>query len=97
MLAGAAVMALGSLSQGINVSVVPVGLTYFHPHKFRSRAIVEFGDPMTVTGKLVTDFKDGKRRESIATLLGSLQQSLAAVTMTAPDFETMMVWCIKPL
>lgn len=84
-------MALGALSQGIDVSIVPVGLTYFHPHKFRSRAVVEFGDPVNVPESIVKDFQEGKRRESIGGLLSSIRDALLAVTMTAPDIETMMV------
>jgi glycerol-3-phosphate O-acyltransferase/dihydroxyacetone phosphate acyltransferase len=66
-------------------------MNYFHAHKFRSRAVVEFGDPVEVSAELINNFKTGKRRESVGELLGSIYQSLAAVTMTAPDFETMML------
>ena len=84
-------MALGAMAQGTNVSVVPVGMNYFHAHKFRSRAVIEFGDPVQIPSRLVDSFKDGKRRESIGTLLSGITQSLAAVTMSAPDFDALMV------
>jgi glycerol-3-phosphate O-acyltransferase / dihydroxyacetone phosphate acyltransferase len=84
-------MALGALAQNANVTVVPLGLNYFHAHKFRSRAVVEFGEPVAISSELVDNFKNGKRRESIGELLGSIYQSLTAVTMTAPDFDTLMV------
>lgn len=84
-------MALSALAQDTNVTIVPVGLNYFHAHKFRSRAVVEFGDPVPISTQLVENFKIGKRRESIGELLGSIYQSLTAVTMTAPDFDTLMV------
>lgn len=87
--AGISIMALGALAQKINVTVVPVGLNYFHAHKFRSRAVVEFGDPVHVPSELVQSYIDGKRRESVGDLLASIYQSLTAVTMTAPDFDTM--------
>lgn len=74
-----------------NVTVVPVGLNYFHAHKFRPRAVIEFGEPVAVSSELVDNFKNGKRREAIGELLGSIYQSLTAVTMTAPDFDTLMV------
>lgn len=89
--AGISIMALGALSEGIEVTIVPVGLNYFHAHKFRSRAVVEFGEPVDVPLELLRDFKDGKRRESIGALLKSIYQALAAVTVTAPDFETLKV------
>jgi glycerol-3-phosphate O-acyltransferase/dihydroxyacetone phosphate acyltransferase len=84
-------MALGALAQNTKVMVVPVGLNYFHAHKFRSRAVIEFGDPIAISSELVDDFKIGKRRESIGELLGAIYQALTAVTMTAPDFDTLMV------
>ena len=93
--AGIAIMALGALAQNTKLTVIPVGMNYFHAHKFRSRAVVEVGDPVEIPPELVDNFKNGRRRESVGTLLGSISQSLAAVTMTAPDFDTLMV-CITP-
>lgn len=85
-MAGIAIMALGT-----HVTVVPVGMNYFHAHKFRSRAVVEFGDPVAISPDLVSNFKGAKWRESIGEFLKSIYQSLAAVTVTTPDFETMML------
>jgi hypothetical protein len=84
-------MALGALAQNTKVTVVPVGLNSFHARKFRSRAVIEFGDPIAISSELVDDFKIGKRRESIGELLGAIYQALTAVTMTAPDFDTLIV------
>ncbi|KAG0648148.1 putative acyltransferase [Hyphodiscus hymeniophilus] len=89
--AGIAIMALGSLAQGTQVSIVPVGMNYFHAHKFRSRAVVEFGDPVSIPPEVINNFQNGKRRESVGGLLSSIYQSLAAVTVSAPDFGTMML------
>lgn len=39
-------MALGAMKEyGIKVNIVPCGLNYFRPHKFRSKVIMEFGKP----------------------------------------------------
>lgn len=48
--AGVSVMALGAMADDPNlrVKIVPVGLSYFHAHRFRSRAVVEFGAAMDV-------------------------------------------------
>jgi glycerol-3-phosphate O-acyltransferase/dihydroxyacetone phosphate acyltransferase len=91
-LAGIAIMALGALAQDSDVAVVPVGMNYFHAHKFRSRAVVEFGDPIEISSQLVNDFKNGNRWETVGALLGDIYQSLSAVTVASPDFETLMVW-----
>lgn len=68
-----------------------MGINYLHAHKFRSRAVIKFGDLVKISSELVNSFKNSKRRESIGELLGAISQSLAAVTVTAPDFDTLMV------
>ncbi|KAF8894585.1 hypothetical protein BD779DRAFT_1501913 [Infundibulicybe gibba] len=41
------------------VKIVPVGLSYFHAHRFRSRAVVEFGAALDVPMEFVEMFKQG--------------------------------------
>lgn len=65
--AGVVIMALGAMSAnpGLKVKLVPVGLSYFHPDKFRSRAVVEFGAPLEVPDECVKLFEaggEGKRK-----------------------------------
>ena len=92
-LAGVAVMALGTLSEypDIGLKIVPAGMNYFHAHKFRSRAVVEFGTPLEVPKELVDMFRNGERREATARLLKLIYDSLVAVTLTSPDYDTLMV------
>lgn len=91
--AGVAIMALGALAESpdTDLKVVPVGMNYFHAHKFRSRAVVEFGQPITVPTELVDMYKHGQRREAIGQLLDSVYQGLAAVTVQTPDYDTLML------
>ncbi|KAE9370553.1 hypothetical protein N431DRAFT_426908 [Stipitochalara longipes BDJ] len=89
--AGIAIMALGALAQKAPVSLVPVGLTYYSAHKFRSRAVVEFGDTVSVDPDLVEDFRTGKKRDAIHGLMDAISKSLAAVTLSAPDYDTLML------
>lgn len=91
--AGVAIMALGALadSPDTDLKVVPVGMNYFHAHKFRSRAVVEFGQPIQVPTELVDMYKHGQRREAIGLLLDSVYQGLAAVTVQTPDYDTLML------
>lgn len=79
----------------LDVKLVPVGLSYFHPHKFRSRAVIEFGAPISVDRELVEMFKEGgpKKREACGRLLETVHDGLKAVTLRAPDWETMQVSC----
>ncbi|WWD17819.1 hypothetical protein CI109_102262 [Kwoniella shandongensis] len=93
--AGFSIMALGAMAKypDVDVKLVPVGLSYFHPHKFRSRAVIEFGPPLTVDPELVKLYKEGgaKKRDACGKLLEQVHDGLRAVTLRAPDWETMQV------
>ena len=93
--AGFSIMALGAIAAnpGLDVKLVPVGLSYFHPHKFRSRAVVEFGPPISVDPEYVEMYKQGgaKKREACGKLLEQVHDGLRAVTLRGPDWETMQV------
>ena len=84
-------MALGALVQGTPVTIVPVGMNYFSAHKFRSRAVIEFGDAVNVSAGTIHDFQNGKKREAIEAVMSDISEALAAVTVSAPDFETLNV------
>lgn len=86
-------MALGALAANPNcgVTIVPCGMNYFHAHKFRSRAVVEFGPPVVISDELVNMYKQGQRREAIGQLLQNVYDALVAVTVTSPDYDTLMV------
>ena len=90
-------MALGAMAANpdLDVKLVPVGLSYFHPHKFRSRAVIEFGAPISVDKDLVEKFKLGgsNKRDACGKLLEQVHDGLRAVTLRAPDWETMQVSC----
>ena len=93
--AGFSIMALGAMAANpdLDVKLVPVGLSYFHAHKFRSRAVVEFGTPISVTPDLVEMYKAGgpKKRAACGKLLEQVHDALRAVTLRAPDWETLQV------
>lgn len=94
--AGVSLMALGAMANHpeLKVKIVPVGLSYFHAHRFRSRAVVEFGPPMNVPEELVGMFKQGgpSKRDATAQLLELIHDALKSVIIRAPDFDTLMVW-----
>jgi glycerol-3-phosphate O-acyltransferase / dihydroxyacetone phosphate acyltransferase len=89
--AGVAIMALGSLAEDPDsgLKIVPCGMNYFHAHKFRSRAVIEFGTPFEVPKELVELYKKGERREAIGRLLDLIYQALISVTVTSPDYDTL--------
>ena len=93
--AGVVIMALGAMSanKDLNVRIVPVGLSYFHPHKLRSRAVVEFGSPIDVPRELVGLFDQGGegKRKAVGEMMDIVYDGLKGVTLRAPDYETLMV------
>ncbi|KAF9913958.1 hypothetical protein BX616_009248 [Lobosporangium transversale] len=88
-------MALGALTANpsLDLKIVCCGLNYFHPHRFRSRAVVEFSDPLTVPPELVEKYRKGgaDKREACGKLLDTIYDTLKNVTLNAPDYETLMV------
>lgn len=89
--AGVAIMALGTTAADPNmkVHVVPCGLHYFHRDKFRSRAVLEYGEPIIVDGKMGKEYAE-KPRETVQELLKVITSALYAVTENAPDFDVLM-------
>ncbi|ORX61488.1 hypothetical protein DM01DRAFT_1342469 [Hesseltinella vesiculosa] len=93
--AGFAVMALGAMAEypDMKVNIVPVGMNYFHPDRFRSRAVVSFGQPFTIDRDDVDQFKLGgiHKRAIVTKLLDKGDEAFKIVTTTAPDMDTLMV------
>ena len=91
--AGVAIMALGALAANpdCGLKIIPCGMNYFHAHKFRSRAVIEFGHPIEVHPDQIEAYKKGDRRNAVGSLLETVYQGLVAVTQTSPDFETLML------
>lgn len=92
--AGVAIMALGALAEDAdcNVKIVPCGMNYFHPHKFRSRAVIEFGDPLSIPPELVEQYKKGgeEKRAAVKEVLDLITVKLKSVTITCDDYDTLM-------
>lgn len=90
---GVAIMALGAVALAsdpdFSVCVIPVGLNYFHPHKFRLRVVVEFGTPITVT-KLDAQKYEKDNRQAVGNLLDLISLRLQEVTVSCDDFDTLM-------
>ncbi|KAL0074196.1 hypothetical protein J3Q64DRAFT_1881293 [Phycomyces blakesleeanus] len=93
--AGVTLMALGAMAKypGLDVKIVPCGLNYFHAHRFRSRAVVEFGNPITIPANLVDKFIAGgvEKREACGKLLDTIYNALKSVTVNAGTYETLML------
>lgn len=92
--AGVAIMALGAMDYdpSCKVKIVPCGMNYFHAHKFRSRAVIEFGHPIDIDPALVKKYADPEtNRQAVKELLDVIQAGLKAVTVTSEDYDTLML------
>ncbi|CEP11780.1 hypothetical protein [Parasitella parasitica] len=93
--AGFAIMALGAMAENKNlkIKIVPVGLNYFHPHRFRSRAVVSYGVPISIEPDLVQDYVKGgaPKHEAISKVLEAGYEGLKSVTVNAPNYDTLMI------
>lgn len=92
---GAAIMALGVLARDpeCRLTIIPCGMNYFHAHKFRSRAVIEFGHPIEVHPEQIEAYKAGgkEKRNAVGSLLETIHEGLAAVTQLSPDHETLQL------
>ncbi|KAI9293959.1 hypothetical protein K502DRAFT_317659 [Neoconidiobolus thromboides FSU 785] len=93
--AGIAIMSLGAMAANpdLNVKIIPCGMNYFHPDRFRSRAVVEYGQPITISKEMVEQFKKGglEKRQAGTKLLSEISDALKNVTLNTPDYETLKI------
>ncbi len=81
---GAARIALGAAAAGVPVKVVPVGITYIRRRRFRSRVLVQFGEPLNVEAS-------GQTREGARALTAEIDAGMRALTINAGDWDTLRV------
>jgi glycerol-3-phosphate O-acyltransferase/dihydroxyacetone phosphate acyltransferase len=84
---GVALIAYSALEEnGINVPIVPVGLNYFRAHRWRGRAVVEYGQPINIDPSTLGAFKagGGQKREVCNKLLENIESSMRSVIVAAP-------------
>lgn len=77
---GAARLALGGAKRSGPIAVVPCGLTFIHPKRFRSRVLVQYGTPL-----MIEPAEDG---EAVKRVTGEIGNALRRLTINAPDWET---------
>lgn len=90
---GVAIMALGAAAKSDDpdqiINVIPVGLNYFHPDRFRSRVVIEFGKPIEVNKEHGMAYQEDSK-EAVAKLLNRISLGLKDVTVTCDDYDTLM-------
>jgi len=86
-------MALSSLASNpyLPLRIVPCGLHYTHGHKFRSKAGVQFGEPVQIPRYLVEMFKRGEEKEAVKELKDLVYHRLRDITLNHPDSRILEV------
>ncbi|HEU4614135.1 MAG TPA: 1-acyl-sn-glycerol-3-phosphate acyltransferase, partial [Kofleriaceae bacterium] len=80
---GAARLALGGVRRHATpIQIVPCGLTFIHPKRFRSRVLVQYGPPIVVGATR------GDSVDDVRTLTADIEAALRRLTINAPDWET---------
>lgn len=81
---GAARLALGGAKRaaGQPIHVVPCGLTFIHPKRFRSRVLVQFGPP------IIVEPARESTPDEVRELTTEIETSLRRLTINAPDWDT---------
>lgn len=89
---GAARIALETAQKhpGSGVQVVCCGLQYAHRRRFRSRVLVQYGQAIDIDAAWVERYQQDPR-EAAAALTEAIEQGLRALTVNAPDWETLRV------
>lgn len=91
---GVALIAYSALEKdGLNVPIVPVGLNYFRTHRWRGRAVVEYGDPIYLDPNTLNSYRAGgeEKRAVCNALLDRIQDSMKSVIVSTPDYESLQV------
>ena len=90
---GVAIMALGATCGGSNlrVNIIPCGLNYFNRDKFRSRAVLEFGEPIPITYEEWGYKYEKNPRGTVGELMPILEKSLYSVTINTKDYDTLKI------
>jgi 1-acyl-sn-glycerol-3-phosphate acyltransferase len=80
---GAARLALGGAQRAPRaIQIVPCGLTFIHPKRFRSRVLVQFGPPIEVQPT-----RENTTNE-VKALTAEIDAALRRLTINAPDWDT---------
>ena len=77
--AGVAIMALAAAAEDVPVKLVCAGMTYFHAHRFRSKALIQYGNPFSCPPDLI---EVSERREIGKNLTSNLWMTTNLTTST---------------
>jgi 1-acyl-sn-glycerol-3-phosphate acyltransferase len=83
---GAARLALGGAARTkAPITIVPCGLTFIHPKRFRSRVLVQYGTPLVIEAPVGVE---ATAPETVKRVTGEIDTALRRLTINAPDWDT---------
>ncbi len=86
---GTARIALGVAARGkVDVKIVPCGLGYTHRHRYRSQALIEYGEPIEIGKEWLERYAEDPE-QTVRDLTEHLADCLRVVTVNAPDWQTL--------
>eukprot|EP00934_Nitzschia_sp_Nitz4_P003636 Nitzschia sp. Nitz4//scaffold41_size133979//77595//79906//NITZ4_003355-RA/size133979-snap-gene-0.129-mRNA-1//-1//CDS//3329551494//3626//frame0 len=91
---GVALIAYSALEKdGLNVPIVPVGLNYFRTHRWRGRAVVEYGDPIYIDPTTLNSYKAGgaEKRQVCSDLMDRIADNMRSVIVSTPDYDSLQL------
>jgi glycerol-3-phosphate O-acyltransferase/dihydroxyacetone phosphate acyltransferase len=84
---GAARLAIGGATAARRpVTIVPCGLTFIHPKRFRSRVLVQYGTPIEIAPARPAD------PDAIRALTTSIDVAIRRLTINAPDSRRVRIF-----
>ncbi|EER19432.1 glycerol-3-phosphate acyltransferase, putative [Perkinsus marinus ATCC 50983] len=93
---GVAIMTLGALASPkheINrITIVPIGLNYFEPYRFRSSLICEFGRPVVVEkdSQLFREYiNPDTKRKAVGSLMRDIETAMLGCIIPAASYDTL--------
>jgi glycerol-3-phosphate O-acyltransferase / dihydroxyacetone phosphate acyltransferase len=87
---GAARLAIGGAAHSAQpIRVVPCGLTFINPKRFRSRVLVQYAEPLVVEPiALVTEDAPAATNQQAKDLTIAIDAAIRRLTINAPDWDT---------
>lgn len=86
---GAARLALGAAQRtGIAIAIVPCGLVFIHPKRFRSRVLVQYGPPIWIGDAPQASARGPATPDATRAVTTEIDGALRRLTINAPDWET---------
>ena len=80
---GAARLAIGGAARTEQeIAIVPCGLTFIHPKRFRSRVLVQFGTPVMISPERANT------ADEVRAATAEIDAALRRLTVNAPDWDT---------